>query len=182
MCKVAELLHFWQILSKSSPMTTPQEEKNSTQASTQKGGTKQAVKELDQLEIELAEAQNAKLRALADLQNFQRREAENKASWTQMGIAEFLQNILPRLLELRLGAEHSSDKDMQKAVAQFFGELQKQGLSSIEPKAGDPIDPHVHEVLMAEEGTPGTVVRVLEPGWKYGETVLRPAKISGAQH
>ncbi|MCF7917684.1 nucleotide exchange factor GrpE [Candidatus Gracilibacteria bacterium] len=138
--------------------------------------------ELIKAKDELSEAQSARMRVLADLQNFQRREAQNKMSWVEVGIAEFLKNMLPKFLELKLGSEHSADKDIQKTVERFFSELEKQGLETLVPSVGDIIDPQIHEVLMAEEGTPGTVVRVLEPGWKFQSIILRPAKISGAQH
>ena len=151
-------------------MTDPQDEMAATETS-----------ELQQLQAQLDEAESAKLRALADLQNFQRREAENKKNWVQFGVADFLKKLLPRFLELKLGAEHSEDKDMQKAVENFFAELQKSGLEVIQPEAGTPIDPDFHEVLMAEKGTSGTVVRTLDPGWKFGDTVIAPAKVSAAQ-
>ena len=63
----------------------------------------------------------------------------------------------------------------------LFEELKKMGLHPIEPKKGDALDPQCHEVLMAEEGPVGTVIKTLDPGWKFGEIVLTPAKISGAK-
>ncbi|MCF7905681.1 nucleotide exchange factor GrpE [Candidatus Gracilibacteria bacterium] len=138
--------------------------------------------ELVSLQKKLEEAENAQMRALADLQNFQRREAEQKKNWVSFGVAEFLKQFLPRLLELQLGSEHSSDKDVKKVVESFFESLQKAGLEPISPRSGDSIDPEFHEVLMTEEGKAGCVVRTLEPGWKFGEVILTPAKVSAAQH
>jgi molecular chaperone GrpE len=163
-------------------MKSSQKKQNNHSAGNQKGTPQQTPKDLNTLEKELVHAHAEKMRALADLQNFQRREAANKVSWTELSVAEFLKILLPNLLELKLGTTHSTDKGVQKVTAKLFSELKKQGLTSIEPKKGESIDPHVHEVLMAEEGTPGKVVRTLEPGWKYKSIVLRPAKISGAKH
>jgi len=59
--------------------------------------------------------------------------------------------------------------------------MRQQGLQDINPEAGDAIDPEQHEVLMAEEGEPGTVVRCLEIGWAFNDHVIQPAKVSGAQ-
>ena len=131
--------------------------------------------------IEKAEAaEDKKSRALADLANFQRREAENRAKWSEMAISDFLKKSLPSFLELYLGSEHSEDENFHQVVNKFFENLAKNGLEKISPAAGDLIDPNFHEVLMIAEGTPGTVVQVLEPGWKFNETVIQPAKISGA--
>ena len=138
--------------------------------------------QVETLSLQLEEAKTMQMRALADLQNVQRRENENKKNWVSMGIAEFVKPLLPRLLELQLGADHSEDADMKKAVEHFFTTLTKAGLLPIAPKKGDAVDPHSHEVLMTAEGKPGTVVTVLEPGWQIGETVLTPAKISAAQN
>jgi len=138
--------------------------------------------QLEAVTSELEESKTAQIRALADLQNVQRRENENKKNWVTLGIAEFLKPLLARFGELKLGAEHSEDNDIKKAVNNFFKELEKTGLQKIDPKKGTLINPDFHEVLMTEEGKPGTVVKVLETGWRFGETVLTPAKVSAAQH
>ncbi|MCF7830772.1 nucleotide exchange factor GrpE [Candidatus Gracilibacteria bacterium] len=137
--------------------------------------------QLELLQTDLELANGSKLRALADLENFQRREAENKKNWVSFGIAEFLKQILPRFLELKLGVEHSKDADLKKVVDNFFLELEKKGLQKITPKKGDSVDPEEHEVLATASGTPGTVVETLEPGWKFNNLILTPAKISAAQ-
>lgn len=137
--------------------------------------------ELEAAQNQAEEAQNTSLRALADLENFRRRQAGQQASWSAQAVSDFLRTVLPSFLELSLGASHSKDEAVQQVVEKFFETLRKQGLQHISPKAGDLIDPEQHEVLMAEEGKAGTVVRCLEIGWQYNQTVIRPAKVSGAQ-
>ena len=165
-------MHFSRFLSKSAPMTKDLQLKRIEELETQ----------LESLSTELEEAKLGQLRALADLQNVQRRENDNKKNWVTLGIAEFLRPLLSRFGELRLGSEHSQDKDMKKAVEHFFNELKKAGVEEIIPQKGTPIDPDAHEVLMTEEGKPGTITKVLEPGWKFGETILSPAKVAAAQN
>lgn len=164
-------MHFEKKLSKSPPM----------KKDAQLARIEELESQLEAMTSELEEAKSAQLRALADLQNVQRREGDNKKNWVSFGIAEFVKPMLPRFLELQLGADHSDDKDMKKAVDHFFKELEKTGLQSINPKKGEAINPDFHEVLMTEEGKPGTVVKVLETGWCFGDTVLTPAKVSAAQ-
>jgi len=138
--------------------------------------------QLELLQTDLELANSSKLRALADLENFQRREAENKKNWVSFGVAEFLKQVLPKFLELKLGAEHSKDEDLKKVIDNFFTELEKKGLRKITPQNSDPLDPEEHEVLTTAEGKPGTVVKTLEPGWKFNELILAPAKVSAAQN
>ena len=130
----------------------------------------------------LQKAEEAKLRALSEMENMRRRTGEEKVRWSSFAVGEFLKNALPKFLELKIGAEHSNDEDLKKVIQAFFVDMEKSGLIKIEPQAGDPVDPHIHEVLMSEEGEPGKVVRTLEIGWKFGDTILRPAKVSAAQN
>ncbi len=137
--------------------------------------------QISDLQTQLEEAQNQKMRALADLENYRRREDAQKAQWSKIVVSDFLKKSIASFLELSLGVSHSKDEAVKKVVEKFFSNLEKEGLSKIEPTKGEPIDPQFHEVLMAEEGEPGTVVNILEPGWKYQDVVMMPAKISGAQ-
>jgi molecular chaperone GrpE len=133
-----------------------------------------------ELEKQLQEAEQTKLRALADLENFKRREGEARARWSQDATADWVRNLLPSLQELLLGAEHTKDEDIKKVIEKFMNRLTEQGLTQIAPQPGEEINPDEQVVLMAAEGAPGTVVQLLERGWKLKETVILPAKISGA--
>jgi molecular chaperone GrpE len=45
---------------------------------------------------------------------------------------------------------------------------------------GQPFDPHLHEAVQQQpraDVVPGTVVEVLEPGYRLQERVLRPARV-----
>lgn len=142
--------------------------------------TEAIEQEITGLKTQLQDSEQAKMRALADLENFRRRESESRANWSQDAIADWVQTFLPSLQELLLGAEHTSDKDVQKVIENFIEKLGELGLKKIAPTQGEEINPDEHTVLMAAEGTPGTVVQVLESGWKLGENTILPAKISGA--
>lgn len=137
--------------------------------------------ELEAAQTQAEEAKAASLRSLADLDNFRRRQSGEQAKWSEQAVSAFLRKILPSFLELSLGASHSQDEALQQVVEKLFETLRQQGLSDINPKAGEPIDPEKHEVLMAEDGAAGTVVRCLEIGWEFNNQVIQPAKVSGAQ-
>jgi molecular chaperone GrpE len=139
-------------------------------------------KELSTAQENLKIAEEARLRALADLQNFQRRESEHKKQWSDLAVRDFLKAILSRFSELQLATKNTTDEDVKKVIDQFFFALKKSGLQPINPTSGAAIDPHQHEVLLSAQGAPGTVVQTLETGWQFRDHVLSPAKVSGAAH
>jgi len=60
--------------------------------------------------------------------------------------------------------------------------LEKEGL--VEIATDGPFDPHVHEALLtkAEEGAePGSVLEVVQRGYRVGEKVVRPARVIVAE-
>lgn len=119
-------------------------------------------------------------RAIADIENFRRRENENKASWSADAVAKFLKAFLPQFLALHLGAQQSKDEDLKATIANFVNTLAKEDVTQINPKKGTPLNPDIHEVVMTAEGDAGTIVEVFEPGWKYKDTLIAPAKVSAA--
>jgi molecular chaperone GrpE len=133
-----------------------------------------------ELKEKLNNAEQSKLRALADLDNFRRRESESRANWSNNAVADWMLKILPSMQALLLGAEHTEDEDVKNVIKKFIEKIREQGLEKISPNAGEEINPEEHAVLMAAEGEPGTVVQVLESGWKLNGIVILPAKISGA--
>lgn len=145
-------------------------------------GIEKKVEELENQLLEaqnkLEEAENMKLRALADLNNYQRRADGDRMKWSSISVGNFIKSFLPRFLELQLGVANTEDEDVKKIVSQFFDQLTKEGLEKIEPQKGDVLDTDFHEVLMAAEGEVGTVVQTLEPGWKYKDMIIAPAKVS----
>jgi molecular chaperone GrpE len=55
--------------------------------------------------------------------------------------------------------------------------LEGEGLDEIE--ANGKFDPHVHEALLAQpsEADEGSVIEVLQKGYRLGDRVLRPARV-----
>jgi molecular chaperone GrpE len=55
--------------------------------------------------------------------------------------------------------------------------LAKQGLTEIETEGK--FDPHVHEALLSQpsEAEEGSVIEVVQKGYRLGDKVLRPARV-----
>lgn len=59
--------------------------------------------------------------------------------------------------------------------------LQKEGVEPVESE-NQPFDPNWHEAVTTvprngHQADPGTVIKVLEPGYRLGDHLLRPAKV-----
>ena len=59
--------------------------------------------------------------------------------------------------------------------------LAKEGLTEIETDGT--FDPHVHEALLSQpaDAETGTVLEVLQKGYRLGDHVLRPARVTIAE-
>lgn len=141
-----------------------------------------------ELERERDEAVEARKRALADFQNYQRRASENERRALEEGVTRIVRSILPVLDHFDLALSQGRDP---MTVEQLIGglkivrdeldkTLQVHGVERIEPTVGDEFDPQRHEAMMHEPSDqvdPGGIVKVYQTGYIMGERVLRPAKV-----
>jgi molecular chaperone GrpE len=86
-------------------------------------------------------------------------------------------------LERALASAEKSEQHLAEGVrlvhSELVGVLQRNGVEPFDP-TGEPFDPEVHEALStqpADGADPGTVVGVMEKGYKLNGTVLRPARV-----
>ncbi|HJN71847.1 MAG: nucleotide exchange factor GrpE [Phycisphaerae bacterium] len=139
----------------------------------------------DQLRLELHEANEAKLRALADFKNYQRRSIENEARAVESGMVRVVRSILPSVEQMNLAIAHGGDaavvQGFQMALDELMKGLSECGVSTIAPETGDAFDPQMHEAMMRQE-VEGVetdhVVSLMQTGFRLGDIVLQPAKVS----
>ena len=139
----------------------------------------------DQLRIDLHEANEAKLRALADFKNYQRRSIENETRAVESGMARVVRSILPAIEQLNLAISHGGDdavlQGFQIALCELMKGLAECGVATIEPTMGDEFDPQMHEAMMRQE-VEGVetdhIVSLMQTGFRLGDIVLQPAKVS----
>ena len=141
------------------------------------------------LRAELAEAVEARQRALADFQNFQRRSLENEKRATASGRMDVIRPLLGVLDQVDLAL--SQDPKAVSVEAIFSGVqlvrdemcrvLDGQGVVAIDPEPGADFDAHHHQAVVhepSEDVTEGRVIRRLQIGWVHGDMVLRPAVVA----
>jgi len=140
---------------------------------------------------ELAEAKTALAERTGDLQrlqaeyiNYKRRVDRDRDVTRKAGIESVLKDFLPVLDDLRSAREHEQLSGGFKAVADEVERVAgKYGLEAF-GQPGDPFDPHIHEALLHAHATGitgPTCVEILQPGYRIGEKVLRPARVAVAE-
>ena len=139
------------------------------------------------LEKEVAELKDARLRALADLQNTARRGIENEGRARSQGVAGAAKAVLPVLdhVDLALQQKGMTLEQAMQGLHMLRDELgkglEKVGVERIDPKVGEEFQPGIHEAVMrqAVEGVNRDCVSmVLQSGWRLGDSILRPAKVA----
>jgi molecular chaperone GrpE len=130
------------------------------------------------------------MRTMADFQNFRKRSEADNAQRALFATERFATNLLPVLdnfertiRHAEAGATREGLLDGIRAVERQLRQvLEGQNVRRIE-SVGQPFDPEFHEAIGFESSTehePNSVVIEVEPGYKMGEKVVRPARVKVA--
>ena len=120
-------------------------------------------------------------RLQAEYSNYRKRVERDRAVASEIAVASVLIELLSTLDDIDRAAEHGELTGGFKSVAdQLIATTTKLGLEKY-GKDGDEFDPQIHEALMHEtsaEVKVATASKILQPGYKFKERVLRPARVS----
>ena len=136
-----------------------------------------------------AQLKDEQLRALANEQNLRRRHQQEIADTHKFAGQKFAVEMLPvkDYLEMALLDQSGNFDALKIGVQMTLNELQKAfdatQIKEINPKAGDKLDPNIHQAMqaVASEQEPNTVVGVMKKGYTLSDRVLRPAMVTVAQ-
>ena len=151
--------------------------------------TGQAVKErvgpqAADLAAQLAERTADVQRLQAEYANYRKRVDRDRAAVREQAVVGTLTGLLPVLDAIDQAREHGELSGGFKSVADSLqAALGRLGLVTYGDK-GDPFDPKIHEALMhsySADVTEDTCVEILQPGYKVGERILRPARVAVAE-
>ncbi|MFF7143775.1 MULTISPECIES: nucleotide exchange factor GrpE [Streptomyces] len=147
-------------------------------------GTAGLVAQLDQARTALGERTADLQRLQAEYQNYRRRVERDRIAVKEVAIANLLGELLPVLDDIGRAREHGELVGGFKSVAESVEAVAgKMGLQQY-GKEGEPFDPTVHEALMhsyAPDVTETTCVAILQPGYRFGERIIRPARVAVAE-
>ena len=146
---------------------------------------------------EAADYKDKLLRSLAEMENLRKRTERQVADAREYGIASFARDILAVAdnMERALGALDADLREkadggtkalldgVELTERELIKVMEKHGISRLEPQ-GQKFDPNLHQAMfeIPDATVPaGMVVQVVQPGYKIGERVLRPALVAVAK-
>jgi molecular chaperone GrpE len=133
---------------------------------------------------ELAERTADLQRVTAEYANYRKRVERDRVAVREQALANVLAGLLPVLDDIGRAREHAELVGGFKSVAESLeSAVAKLGLDSF-GEAGEPFDPNIHEALLhsyASDVTEPTCVQILQPGYRVGDRILRPARVAVAE-
>ena len=136
------------------------------------------------LEAERDDAIDRWKRAAADFDNFKKRAAREREEYVAFANERLVTDLLPILddLERALAAvgEHEEatvEEGVRLVHRSLESLLERNGVRVIETNGK--FDPHVHEALLSQpsEADEGSVIDVVQKGYRLGDRVVRPARV-----
>jgi molecular chaperone GrpE len=127
-------------------------------------------------------------RVQADFDNYRKRAIRDQERLVAHAHERLVRELLPVLDDLERALEAAEQHEEAKLVEgvelvekALRSALAKEGLVEIETDGE--FDPHVHEALLTQpsEAAPGSVVGVVQRGYRLGDKVVRPARVIVAE-
>ena len=132
---------------------------------------------LAELERERDEAIDHLQRMKAEFDNYRKRAARDQESLVARAHERLVKDLLPVLDDIERAAESTGDDGVALVHRALAAALEREGLKVIDTDGA--FDPHVHEALLQQpsEAEEGSVIDVMQKGYRLGDRVLRPARV-----
>ena len=135
----------------------------------------------DQVIDPVATLTNDLQRLQAEYANYRKRIERDRLVAHEMAIGAVLTELLALLDAVDLAEQHGEVTGGFKAVSDQLNAITSRiGLEKYGSE-GEAFDPQIHEALMHETSVDvavATASKILQPGYKYKERILRPARVS----
>ena len=141
---------------------------------------------LEKAEAAGTENWNRYLRAVAELDNVRKRAARDVEAARRSGVERLAGELLGIVDSLEMGLETAGNASVESLLAGKQATLRlmraafdKFGVELVDP-VGQPFDPQLHEAMSMQPSTtaiPGSVLAVLQKGYRLGDRLLRPARV-----
>ena len=135
-----------------------------------------------------AEADETRLRALAEMENFKKRIQRDHDEYMRYASEPVLKDLLPALDSLDLAIQYGRSDETCKSLLTgvimtrklLLDALKNHGFD-VAGEVGEPFNPDVHDAVSYEERDdmePGLVSTLHQRGYRLKDRLLRPAKVS----
>jgi molecular chaperone GrpE len=124
------------------------------------------------------------LRLAADFENYKKRAARERQEYVALANERLIAELIPILDDLERAlsaAEEHQEAQLEEGVRlvhrSLAGLLERHGVKAI--ATDGKFDPHIHEALLSQpsEAEEGSVIDVVQKGYKIGDRVVRPARV-----
>jgi molecular chaperone GrpE len=144
--------------------------------------------ELGEARTALAQATDRYLRLAAEFENYKKRSVRERTETRARAQAELIERLVDALDDLARFAHVDPAQTDAKTIhdgvdmveRKFWKQLDAVGVTRID-QTGAPFDPNVHEAVTmqpaAQAAQDHTVGAVLQPGYKLGDALIRPARV-----
>jgi molecular chaperone GrpE len=150
--------------------------------------TEEVVEVVEDIVVEPGQKTDPVATLTADLQrlqaeyaNYRKRVERDRAVAHESAIGAVLTELLALLDDVDRAEQHGELTGGFKAVADQLNSITSRiGLEKYGTE-GEPFDPQIHEALMHDESADvavATASKILQPGYKYKERILRPARVA----
>ena len=120
-------------------------------------------------------------RLQAEYANYKKRVERDRAVAHESAVGAVLTELLALLDDVDRAEQHGELSGGFKAVADQLNSITSRiGLEKYGTE-GEAFDPQIHEALMHDESADvavATASKILQPGYKYKERILRPARVA----
>ena len=123
-------------------------------------------------------------RLQAEFMNYKRRVEDERVKLLQTGKEQAVIALLPVIDNIERAVAHEPDDIKNHAwvqgvtalAKQLDGQLEAIGLKAIDD-TGEPFNPVRHEAVVMEDGDGETevIAEVIQTGYQFGDTIIRPA-------
>jgi molecular chaperone GrpE len=140
--------------------------------------------ETEQVEAVQQPEDDRLLRLAADFENYKKRAARERQEYVRLANERLIGELIPILDDLEralAAAEEHQEAQLEEGVRlvhrSLAGLLQRHGVTPI--ATDGKFDPYLHEALLSQpsEAEEGSVLDVVQKGYKLGERVVRPARV-----
>jgi molecular chaperone GrpE len=140
------------------------------------------------LEGELADVKDKYLRLAAEYDNFKKRSVKERTEAWQRAQADLVQRLVDALDDLARFAHVDPAQTDAKTIhdgvdmveRKMWKTLEAAGVARVD-QMGVPFDPHVHEAVTTRPADhpakDHTVGAILQPGYRMGDALIRPARV-----
>jgi molecular chaperone GrpE len=135
-------------------------------------------------------------RCKADFENYKKQQQDWAVDFRLYAAKEVLEEIIPVIDNFELAVEHIPQTSENKSWLEGIAHIKKQledilvghNITVLETQPEDAFDPNIHEcveesieekgVIPASSSNPPKIAKVIQKGYKIGDKLLRPARVT----